>query len=191
MVWASADYVTEALTDSEDGNNVDLNPNLLATVSAPVSKRYRTPFRAAWAWLPVVPVLCVVAFLIWAVFAWAQPEIAPEGPNSPAHWGRDVASPLSAPPGQCLREGTKIVDRLGHFRMTGDRVTFFTADGSRHFVGLENLNLERIARAIEEDTAQLQWSVTGTVTEYRGANFLTVECAILKGQKAPPEDAVP
>jgi hypothetical protein len=191
MVWASADYVTEASTDSEDGNNVDLNPNPLATVSAPMSKRYPTPFRVARAWLPVVPVLCVVAFLIWAVFAWAQPEIAPQGPNNLAHRNQNVAAPPNAPPGQCLREGTKIVDQLGHFRITGDRVTFFTADGSRHFVGLENLNLERITRAIEEDSAQFLWSVTGTVTEYRGSNFLTVECAILQGQKTPPEDAIP
>jgi hypothetical protein len=134
---------------------------------------------------------CGVSFLIWAVFAWAQAEIAPEGPNNLAQWDENATIPPTGTPGQCLREGTKIVDRLGHFRITGDRVTFFTADGSRHFVGLENLNLERIARAIEEDSAQLQWSVTGTVTEYRGANFLTVECAILKGEKAPPEDAVP
>jgi hypothetical protein len=35
MVRANADYVTETLTDSEDGDSVDLNPNLLATVSAP------------------------------------------------------------------------------------------------------------------------------------------------------------
>jgi hypothetical protein len=170
---------------------VNPNPNLLATMSGPVSKRYHTAIRAAWAWLPAALLLCIAAVLIGAVFAWAQWEPPTEGQKAPSYKGEDAAGPSTQPRAQCLREGTKIVNRLGHFRMTGDRVTFFTADGSQHFVALENLNLERIARAIEEDSARLRWSVTGTVTEYRGTNFLAVECAILKGEQTPPEDTPP
>ena len=153
--------------------------------------QYHTPFRAAWAWLLAALVLCVLAVLIGAVFAWAQPEAPPQGLEASGQSDVNLANPATQPPSQCLREGTKIVDRLGHFRTTGDRMTFFTADGSRHFVALENLNLERIARTIEEDSAQLEWSVTGTVTEYRGANFLSVQCAILKGERAPRGDTLP
>ena len=46
-------------------------------------------------------------------------------------------------------------------------------------MGLENLNLERISRAISNNPAQLEWMVSGEITEYRGANFLLVHRAIL------------
>ena len=87
-----------------------------------------------------------------------------------------------------MREGTEIVGQLGYFRLTGDRVTFFTDDGKGRFVVLENLNLERIARTITDNPEQLQWSVTGTITEYRGANFLFLRRAALKSRTQSPED---
>ncbi len=79
-----------------------------------------------------------------------------------------------------LREGTKIVDQLGHFKITGDRAMFYTEDGKRQFGGLENLNLERIFRALSENREQLTWSISGTITEYRGSNFLLIDRAELK-----------
>jgi len=102
-------------------------------------------------------------------------------------FGRAFASNVSGdnqlqgnPSGIQYREGTKLVDRAGHFRVQGDQV-FFHLDGEQHrFTGLPNLNLERVARAITDDPTQLDWSVTGVVTEYRGANFLLVERAVLK-----------
>ncbi|HUT11330.1 MAG TPA: hypothetical protein VMY42_12595 [Thermoguttaceae bacterium] len=86
-----------------------------------------------------------------------------------------------------IREGTEVVDRLGYFRTTADRVTFFSEDGKDRFVGLENLSLERIAQAIGDNPAQLQWSVTGTVAEYRGSNFILIRRAILKSQAQSEE----
>ena len=83
-----------------------------------------------------------------------------------------------------LREGTKIVGQLGYFKITGDRATFFTQDGKHRFGGLENLSLARIVNTISEDTDQLKWSVDGTITEYRGSNYLLISKAILK-TKAP------
>ena len=84
--------------------------------------------------------------------------------------------------GSRLREGTEIVDQLGYFRLTGDRVTFFSDDGKYRFVALENLNLERIARVITDNPEQLQWGVTGTITEYRGANLIFVHRAALRSR---------
>lgn len=81
-----------------------------------------------------------------------------------------------------IREGTEIFDQPGYFRTTGDRITFFTDDGKGRLVGLENLNLERVGRAIADNPEQLQWDVTGTITEYRGANFLFVRRAVLKSR---------
>jgi hypothetical protein len=85
-----------------------------------------------------------------------------------------------------VREGTEIVDELGHFRVSGGRILFFSADGKRRLVGLENLNLERVTRTIAESPQTLQWGVTGTITEYRGANFLSVRRAILKSGMPSP-----
>lgn len=81
-----------------------------------------------------------------------------------------------------LREGTEIVDQLGYFRLTGDRLTFFSDDGKYRFVALENLNLERIARVITDNPEQLQWGITGTMTEYRGANLIFVQRAALRSR---------
>jgi hypothetical protein len=103
---------------------------------------------------------------------------------------RGAASPL---PDQAdakrprLREGSK-VQTTGYFRTTGDRITFYADDGKKRYRGLENLMLERIGRTIEDSPGQLQWTVTGTVTEYRGANFLLVTHAVLTtdaGRTAP------
>jgi len=93
----------------------------------------------------------------------------------------DLNAPDTEPPPRSrLREGMQIVDRLGHFRMTGDRLTFFAADGQGRFVALENLALERVAMVLAKNPGPLRWKVTGKITEFRGANFLLVERAILK-----------
>lgn len=55
-------------------------------------------------------------------------------------------------------------------------------------VCLENLNLERIARAITDNTEQLEWRVSGVLTEYGGANYLLVDRAILKSRADSLED---
>ena len=79
-----------------------------------------------------------------------------------------------------LREGTKIDNLSGEFHFTGDRTTFVTDDGERSFVGLENLNLERVVRILSDKPEQLQWNVSGTITEYQGHNFLTISRAVFK-----------
>jgi len=96
--------------------------------------------------------------------------------------------PATPTPERGIREGTELVDQMGRFKMTGDRVTFVTSDGKMSFVGLENLNLERIARAIADNAEPLEWKVSGTVTEYGGANFLLVERAIIRPRADPREN---
>jgi len=53
-------------------------------------------------------------------------------------------------------------------------VTFYFSKDQRRLRGLENLALERIARVIEDidNHDRLQWSVTGTITEFRGSILL-------------------
>jgi len=79
-----------------------------------------------------------------------------------------------------LREGTKLVDRIGYFQATGDRVTFYASDGKERFRALENLLLERVARIISETPERVDWTVAGTITEFRGSNYLLLTHAVLK-----------
>lgn len=76
-----------------------------------------------------------------------------------------------------LREGSQLVDEIGVFRTSGDRAYFETVDGKQRFTALENLNLERIMRMVNESTSPLVWNVSGGVTEYHGGNFLLVSRA--------------
>ncbi len=78
------------------------------------------------------------------------------------------------------REGTKMVDIGGQFRVTGDRVTFFSVDGKSRFACLENLNSERIARMVSESPDSLEWVIQGTITEFRQENYLLVTQAVLR-----------
>jgi hypothetical protein len=79
-----------------------------------------------------------------------------------------------------IREGTSLVEQAGVFQKAGDRITFFTSDGQSRFVVLENLQLERVSRAIGDNLPPPQWTVSGSVTEYCGANYLLVERAALR-----------
>jgi len=151
--------------------------------------------------LPTAALMCAAGLLVGVALAWAQtptPTSLRQDRTEPGRPADESARPQAQSPAgsnksssnksprpkakQRLREGTEIIDQPGHFRMTGDRVAFFTADGKGRFVGLENLNLERIARTVADNPDRLQWAVTGTITEYRGANFLFVRRAILKSR---------
>jgi len=82
------------------------------------------------------------------------------------------------------REGTRLIDQPGQFKITGDRVSFTSSDGSLHFDCLENLCAQRIARTVTDSPETLLWSVNGELTEYRGTNFLLLSQAILKPRSA-------
>lgn len=72
------------------------------------------------------------------------------------------------------------MDHVGFFRMTGDRVIFYCPQRNSRYMALENLNLERIVRVLDDQARQRKWKVTGTLTEYRGENYLLVEKAVLE-----------
>jgi hypothetical protein len=82
-----------------------------------------------------------------------------------------------------VREGTRWQQERGVFTLVGDRVTFANPR-KQNFVVLENLNLERIVRTIEEnrtvtDADTLEWNIDATVTEFRGVNFILVTRSVL------------
>ena len=82
------------------------------------------------------------------------------------------------------REGSRLSGQMGYFKLAGDRVTFVSPDGKLKFDCLENLALERIARTIGDSPDQLEWSVSGLITECRGTNHLLVSVAVLKAKSA-------
>lgn len=85
------------------------------------------------------------------------------------------------------REGAKIVDRRGRFEIRGDRVIFLATNPDAHYIVLENLSLERVTRVLEESGSELEWSVTGTLTEFRSSNYLQIGRALVKSLPAKAE----
>ena len=86
-----------------------------------------------------------------------------------------------------LREGTQLTDQLGYFRQNGDSLTFVDKDG-RELGGLPNLGLERIIRMLKsvEEPESVTWSVSGTITEFAGRNYLLISRAVYKAAALPP-----
>lgn len=82
-----------------------------------------------------------------------------------------------------VREGTRITDSVGQFDWVGDRLNFVSDDGTQDFRVLENLAMERVAQSMEQAASQITWTVSGTVTEYRGSNYLLIEHVTLKGRR--------
>lgn len=76
-----------------------------------------------------------------------------------------------------IREGQRVVGKIGRFNSGGDRVVF--ESGELKLNVLENLNLERIAAVVDLDSTAT-WLVNGTITEFRGQNYLLVTKVILK-----------
>lgn len=91
-----------------------------------------------------------------------------------------VGGVQAAQGGVVAREGTRLVGASGSFSRAGDRLIFHAAETGRSFIGLENLSLERVARQSRDDLAGQLWSVTGTVTEFQGSNYVLVSRVVLK-----------
>ena len=81
------------------------------------------------------------------------------------------------------REGTRLYQVQGIFSTNGDRLQFTTADGKVQILTTENLLAERVMRAIQESSDALTWTIQGTMTEYKGGNFLTLNYASILAKK--------
>ena len=134
-----------------------------------------------WSRLPVRfrrGMLAMTAIMLLG-FSAAWSQVPP--PNRPsASSVSAVTNRVTARPKQDrLREGTELQEAQGYFRFVDDRVVFFRANGDARYIGLENLNLERIVSEITNNPTQLEWTVVGSITEFRGANYLLVRRAVL------------
>ncbi len=86
-----------------------------------------------------------------------------------------------------LREGTTVSNRLGRFQQSGGRATFVTENGLE-LGGLPNLNLERVVRMLKSagESESIWWSVSGTITEFSGRNYILISRAVYKSASPPP-----
>lgn len=78
-----------------------------------------------------------------------------------------------------LREGTTLRGLVGSIRPLGERWTLFLSQRDERYVLLENLALERILRTNASFTEAPDWTIDGTITEFRGQNYLLIEKALL------------
>ena len=79
-------------------------------------------------------------------------------------------------------------DELGEFRDAGGRITFYPSNRKITLTVLESLALERVYTELEQRLERRRWSVSGTVTEYRGGNYLHISRAVMKPKAATTEE---
>lgn len=155
--------------------------------------------RLPWpACLAAISAAALVAGTIAAVTAQNAPPLSPPsgrnralGPSS-ANSSAEAAKSLTSNGGRIdgylaggrWREGSKLVDVPGQFKISGDRVAFHSVDGKTRFACLENLNSERVARIVGESPETLDWIVHGTITEFRSENYLLVTQAVISRSRS-------
>lgn len=77
-----------------------------------------------------------------------------------------------------LDEGTKLPEMLGVFGFSEHRFKFVELRGEhREFICLENSALERVQQASQEESHDCAWIITGSVTQFRGENYLFIDSA--------------
>lgn len=89
------------------------------------------------------------------------------------------------------REGALLRSQSGAFEVEGDRLTFVATDPPRRFVALENRCLERVERLLSDKGPSLRFTVDGTITEFRGANYLLLTRATVEPSPAPSSPFAP
>ena len=78
-----------------------------------------------------------------------------------------------------LREGTIVRNQRVVIRISGGRAMMTVLEDSRRFYCLENLNLERISKVIQNNPMLTDWNVDYLVTEYQGSNYVLIQRAVL------------
>ncbi|MHB8953084.1 MAG: hypothetical protein ACYC4U_08885 [Pirellulaceae bacterium] len=127
----------------------------------------------------VWPTLLSAAFAAWTLSPSCLGEEERALHGSRHGNGAAEMPPPEIPPARRVREGTSLQHVPGTFQVSGDRILFCPADGTARLPVLENLALERVWQMIDE-LGDRAWSVSGTLTEYRGRNFLLIERAVVR-----------
>jgi len=119
--------------------------------------------------LPVLAVLCLLALV---TFLGAQDRPAPAEPAAPD------AKPAPDKAPVLLKENTRLIDRTGRILCLRDDLgvgtvprSVFQPNGELgYFILLENAELQKLEDQTRHGEREVR--ISGTVTEYRGQNFL-------------------
>jgi hypothetical protein len=132
----------------------------------------------------IFPIIVLLILVCFTFSVLAQRETVPSDP-------KDQEKPIAEPSAgntpkkddkkKRQREGTVFTDKKVTFRPTGSRTTMFAVEGDERFVVLENLNLERVLKAIEEKPSRSVWKVDGVYTEFHGENYVLLQRAVALG----------
>jgi hypothetical protein len=118
------------------------------------------------------------------------PQPAPSAIVAPDSTSGAGALAPHAPPVNLLREGTDIIDRVGRIQKNDDggQVQFvFDSDGRTlrdpPVIILQNLRLMGMEDAAKAANRDLRFRITGSVTEYRGRNYILLDKAVVVQDK--------
>ena len=111
------------------------------------------------------------------------PPVVPPPPDKLRSFRMTQARDLQRPrtTGKLLREGSEINDVVGTIRAAAGRYEFVPRDGNAPLILLENQLLQRVlyVQSQSVDLGTIIWRVDGTITEFRGLNFLLLKVASL------------
>ena len=153
-------------------------------VPSKLSSNFRRPFDvSASRRMPLILVtLLAMAGSLCGQHLTGQPGSSSSSSNLRGQFTSDIFSATESAPARLrLREGTVILDKLGTFGFTEDHISFHEQEDDLQLAVLENLALERIVRVIGEshDPGEVEWKVSGTVTEFQGKNYLLLSKAVV------------
>jgi len=125
--------------------------------------------------------LLTTIFIVGVVLAaWGQTDRNTNRPGTRLPTSNTVQTPEKKTVAKKrIREGTAFKNKRCLFRVAGNRVSLFSEDESERYLCLENLNLERIMKVVQENPTQQIWNVDGYYTEYREENFVIIQRAVL------------
>ncbi|MCC7351154.1 MAG: hypothetical protein IT446_11345 [Phycisphaerales bacterium] len=110
---------------------------------------------------------------------------APDAPTTDKTSGPAAVAP-GAPSVNVLREGTLVVDRVGHLTRSADgqQMEFtFDSDGKAMkdppLILLPNLKLMAIENELTRTSRDLKFKISGVVTEYRGRNYILLDKVVI------------
>ena len=134
--------------------------------------------RLVFIFVPLFGFVLLGCFIAGSFDAWAQ---RPDSPPQPNQAFRPIASPQTsrALGHQRIREGTAFRGMLVFFRQSGDRTALYTVEGNQRYTCLENLAMERILTALQENPDRQYWRIDGEFTEFRGENFVLIRRAVI------------
>jgi hypothetical protein len=109
----------------------------------------------------------------------------PDAPAPDRTSGANAVAPGAAQM-SVIREGSFIVDRTGRLTKSADGQQYeftFDADGKNMkdppVIILPNLKLMAMETAVNASSRDLQFRITGMVTEYRGRNYVLLEKVVV------------